>query len=85
MNCSIVSGEFQFCYLVLISACTLLKPVCKQGSKYRLVLDQSLFELDFGSHVINVDYSLIKSITTQIAILVSILPILARDIPVVLK
>ena len=31
MNCSIASGEGQFCYVVLISARALFKPVRKQG------------------------------------------------------
>ena len=65
MNCSIANGEGQFCYVVLISARALVKPVCKQGSKYRLIFVESLFIFSLASHIVAIDYSLLQSIATK--------------------
>ena len=65
MTCSIASGEGQFCYIALISERTLIKLVCKQGWKYRLVLVETLFNFDLGSHIVDMGYSLLKSIATK--------------------
>ena len=65
MNCSIASDKGQFCFVVLISARALVKPVCKQGWKYLFVFVESLFIFYLGSHIVAIDYSLLKSIATK--------------------